>query len=103
MIRALAPSGTAVAKERAETTMQPNLLSSAVLLLSLTFSSGEDGLTEPRGSPPAARPAEAAATGAKYDLARTRIEWGQGLESALGKGRPILLFQLLGNFDDAFC
>jgi len=39
----------------------------------------------------------------KFDLARTGIEWTRGLESALNKNKPILLFQLLGNFDDVFC
>lgn len=39
----------------------------------------------------------------KFDLARTGIEWNKGLESVLNKGKPILLFQLLGNFDDVFC
>ena len=39
----------------------------------------------------------------KFDLARTGIEWNKGLEAALNKGKPILLFQLLGNFDDVYC
>ena len=39
----------------------------------------------------------------KFDLAGTGIGWKQGLESALNKGKPILLFQLLGNFDDVYC
>jgi hypothetical protein len=39
----------------------------------------------------------------KYDLASTGIEWNRGLESAVNKGKPILLFQLLGNFDDVYC
>ena len=39
----------------------------------------------------------------KFDLARTGISWTEGLESALDKGRPILLFQLLGKFDDVYC
>ena len=43
------------------------------------------------------------ADAAKFDLARTGIEWTKGLESALNKNKPILLFQLLGNFDDVFC
>ena len=40
---------------------------------------------------------------AKYDLARTGIPWVKGLDAALNKGKPILLFQLLGNFDDVYC
>ena len=39
----------------------------------------------------------------KFDLARTGIEWNKGLDGALNKGKPILLFQLLGNFDDVYC
>jgi hypothetical protein len=39
----------------------------------------------------------------KFDLAATGIAWSKGLESALHKGKPILLFQLLGNFDDVYC
>ena len=39
----------------------------------------------------------------KFDLSTTGIEWHRGIESVLGKDKPILLFQLLGNFDDAFC
>jgi hypothetical protein len=39
----------------------------------------------------------------RYDLARTGIEWHRGLEAALHKGKPVLLFQLLGNFDDVYC
>ena len=39
----------------------------------------------------------------KFDLARTGIEWNKGLDAAINKGKPILLFQLLGNFDDVYC
>ncbi|MBI3854532.1 MAG: hypothetical protein HY293_02445 [Planctomycetes bacterium] len=39
----------------------------------------------------------------KFDLARTGIEWNRGLEAAVNKGKPVLLFQLLGNFDDVYC
>ena len=39
----------------------------------------------------------------KFDLARTGIEWTRGLDAALNKGKPVLLFQLLGNFDDVYC
>ena len=39
----------------------------------------------------------------KFDLARTGISWTEGLGSALDKGKPILLFQLLGKFDDVYC
>ena len=39
----------------------------------------------------------------KFDLSATGIAWTKGLDSALNKGKPILLFQLLGNFDDVFC
>lgn len=39
----------------------------------------------------------------KYDLTRTGILWTEGLDSALNKGKPVLLFQLLGKFDDVYC
>ena len=39
----------------------------------------------------------------KFDLAGTGISWSRGLESVLNKEKPILLFQLLGNFDDVYC
>jgi hypothetical protein len=39
----------------------------------------------------------------KFDLSTTGIEWHRGIESVLDQDKPILLFQLLGNFDDAFC
>lgn len=39
----------------------------------------------------------------KFDLAAGGIDWHKGLDSVLNQGKPILLFQLLGNFDDVFC
>jgi len=39
----------------------------------------------------------------KFDLARTGIEWSKGLDAALNKDKPVLLFQLLGNLDDVYC
>jgi hypothetical protein len=39
----------------------------------------------------------------KFDLAAGGIDWHQGLDSVLNQGKPILLFQLLGNFDDVYC
>jgi len=33
----------------------------------------------------------------------TQIPWVEGLEAAQNKGKPILLFQLLGRFDDTYC
>ena len=39
----------------------------------------------------------------KFDLRSTGIAWNRGLDSALNKGKPVLLFQLLGNFDDVYC
>ena len=44
-----------------------------------------------------------APTAEKYDLSGTGIPWTKGLEGALNKGKPVLLFQLLGNFDDVYC
>ena len=38
-----------------------------------------------------------------YDLTRTGIDWHEGIDAAIGHDRPILLFQLLGDFDDAMC
>lgn len=38
-----------------------------------------------------------------YDLTRTGIDWKKGIDAAIGHDRPILLFQLLGDFDDAMC
>lgn len=45
----------------------------------------------------------AAATTNPHDLARTGIAWEKGLDAALHRGKPILLLQLLGNFDDVYC
>lgn len=39
----------------------------------------------------------------KFDLSSTGIEWKRGLDGALNQGKPVLLFQLLGNFDDVYC
>lgn len=39
----------------------------------------------------------------KVDLAKTGIEWKKGLDAALNRGKPVLLFQLLGNLDDVYC
>jgi len=39
----------------------------------------------------------------KFDLSKSSIKWRKGLEPALNQGKPILLFQLLGNFDDVYC
>ena len=39
----------------------------------------------------------------KFDLVGTGIACNRCLDSALNKGKPVLLFQLLGNFDDVYC
>ena len=39
----------------------------------------------------------------KYDLSKTGIEWHRGIDSALNRGKPILLLQILGNYDDVYC
>ena len=39
----------------------------------------------------------------KYDLSKTGITWHEGIDAVLDKDRPILLFQLLGKFDDVYC
>ena len=48
---------------------------------------------------------EAVASGRpeKFDLSKTGIEWKRGLDAALNKGKPILLLQILGNYDDVYC
>lgn len=40
---------------------------------------------------------------AKFDLSRTGIKWHKGLDAALNQGKPILLLQILGNYDDVYC
>ena len=39
----------------------------------------------------------------RFDLTSTRIDWVEGIDKALGRDKPILLFQLLGRFDEEFC
>ena len=34
-----------------------------------------------------------------YDLSVTGIDWHEGLAAVKNSGRPVLLFQLLGDFD----
>ena len=31
------------------------------------------------------------------------LPWVRGLDAATNRGKPVLLFQLLGNFDDVHC
>lgn len=38
-----------------------------------------------------------------YDLSKTGLSWVEGLDAARKSGKPILLFQLLGRFDDVHC
>ena len=45
----------------------------------------------------------ALALGGDYDLSKSGLPWVKGLEAAKAQGKPILLFQLLGNFDDVHC
>ena len=40
---------------------------------------------------------------AKFGLSKSGIDWKKGLDAALHQGKPVLLFQLLGNFDDVYC
>lgn len=58
---------------------------------------GKDVVEYPIKTSMAPAPAE------KFDLAKTGIEWHRGLDAALNKGKHVLLFQLLGNFDDVHC
>ena len=39
----------------------------------------------------------------KYDLAKSGIDWHEGIDAVLNRKQPILLFQLLGNLDDVYC
>ena len=38
-----------------------------------------------------------------YDLGRTGIDWHEGLGAVVDQGKPILLFQLMGDFDRLHC
>lgn len=38
-----------------------------------------------------------------FDLSKSGIPWVKGLDAALNRGKPILLFQLLGNLNDVYC
>jgi hypothetical protein len=49
------------------------------------------------------RQAVAGPSADKFDLSRGGIDWKKGLDAALHQGKPILLFQLLGNLDDVYC
>jgi hypothetical protein len=54
------------------------------------------------GAPSDAAPAAHPVIG--YDLnGRTGIEWHRGLDAVLGGAKPILLFQLFGEFDQVHC
>lgn len=55
------------------------------------------------GSARAAFASTDAALSPDYDLARTGIEWRAGLDAALNRGKPVLLFQLLGDFAKVHC
>lgn len=49
------------------------------------------------------RQAAAAPAPEKFDLSKSGIDWKKGLDAALNQGKPVLLFQLLGNLDDVYC
>ncbi len=53
----------------------------------------EEALLEAVKSPPSA----------KFNLSKTGIPWYKGIDAALNKGKPILLLQILGNYDDVYC
>ena len=59
-------------------------------------------LTRPEGDPPRVA-AAAPEVSVDYDLARTGIAWREGLDAALNRGKPVLLFQLLGGFSKVHC
>jgi hypothetical protein len=81
--------------------MLPDLFTSAcasfVLFCMSTLASTQDH----RERVPPAQPLHPVQ--APYDLTATRIDWVEGIDHALGRGKPILLFQLLGRFDEQFC
>lgn len=85
--------------------MSPSLFTSSFLaLLALLTATDPKPPAAPQGKREPVPPATAVTPDAlKYDLSQTKIEWVEGLEGALGRGKPILLFQLLGRFDDAMC
>lgn len=63
-------------------------------------------LARPEGDPPhaaATTDAHDAHVHVPYDLTRTGITWSEGLDSALNRGKPVLLFQLLGDFAQVHC
>lgn len=73
--------------------LELSILSAVLVALGVTFTTPA---VDPR--------AEASVTNSPdYDLARTGIEWSQGLDSALDRGKPVLLFQLLGDFAKVHC
>jgi hypothetical protein len=85
--------------------MSPSLFTSAFLsLISMLMTVQSE--PSPQGNreaiPPLEVPADAPVN-PHYDLTQTHIDWIEGLDGALGRDRPILLFQLLGRFDDTFC
>jgi hypothetical protein len=49
------------------------------------------------------RPLKAALGPDRYDLAADGLSWHEGLESVVGRGKPVVLMQLLGRLDDVFC
>jgi hypothetical protein len=77
--------------------MRNTLILSLALCTALTAQDAGKRVVEQPIKQRLAPPAE------KFDLARTGIEWSKGLDAALNKGKPVLLFQLLGNFDDVYC
>ena len=53
------------------------------------------------GSPYSTR--QPSATSTSITRPATGLSWVEGLEAAKKSGKPILLFQLLGRFDDVHC
>ena len=76
----------------------------AALALALSLTPGLCAQDESKGI--VERPYRSAAPATmpgRYDLSKTGIEWHRGLDAALGKEKPILLLQILGNYDEVFC
>ncbi len=72
----------------------------AILALALGAFPQDEGKRKVEGP---LRAALESSSPAKFDLAKTGIAWHKGLDAVLHREKPILLLQLLGNYDEVFC